>query len=223
MRSICALVCASSLASAVGKWRHHARDREPRQTHRLADRHRFAPGRIRFSPSRCRYRDGRRPAGRAALPPPTTRPPPPAAHLFLHVELPNRLLHLRFERHSQPQQGNFQPDPANRLRFRIGADAEHVGARLHRNRSQRLEPMAVGIGLHDHAELRGSDEPPQILNVIEEVLAGHENLNVMLSHFPCYDVFQRRAQYHANTSSSNPPTPFANASTPINPRAPECL
>ncbi len=42
--------------------------------------------------------------------------------------------------------------------------------------------MTVGVGFHDDAELRGSDKPPQILNVLQKGFARDENLNVMLSH-----------------------------------------
>ena len=105
-----------------------------------------------------------------------------AAHLFLKVKLANRLVHLRFQRHSEPQQRNGEPEPPNDLRFRVRADAEHVRARLHRHRRERLQPMTVGIGLHHHAQLRGSREPAQILDVAEEALARDQHLHVMLSH-----------------------------------------
>ena len=174
------------------KMAHHARDAQPRQTHHLADRLDLLREESASPHPRVDIEmdiDGpaaphssRRQVGRRLL----------AAHLFLNVELSNRLLHLRFERHSQPEQWNFKPEPANRLRFRIGADAEHVGAGLHGDGSQRLKPVTVSIGLHDDAEFRRSDEPPQILNVVEEVLARHQNLNVMLSHESLLRVARRR-------------------------------
>ena len=105
-----------------------------------------------------------------------------AADLFLNVQLVNRLVHLRLERHAETEQGYLQPEVADGLGLRVGADADHVSAGLHGDESQFLQPMAVGIGLHDDAELGGGDEPPHVLDVAEELVARHEHFNVMLSH-----------------------------------------
>jgi hypothetical protein len=80
-----------------------------------------------------------------------------AAHLLLNVELSNSLLHFRLERHPESKQGNVQPKPTNRLRFGVGANAEHVGAGLNRNGTERFESVTVGIGFHDDAEFRRSN------------------------------------------------------------------
>ena len=110
MRSICALVCARSLAVRRREMAHHARDAQARQTHHLADRVDLL-GEESASPHSgvdiemdvdgpAAPHSSRRQVSRRL----------PAAHLFLNVELPNRLLHFRFERHSEPEQGNFQPE-----------------------------------------------------------------------------------------------------------------
>lgn len=106
-----------------------------------------APERIRFSPYPYRCRDGHPPAGRAAPRPPKDIRPSPGCPPVLECRVREPILQLRLQRHSKAEQGNLQPHPANRLRFRIGANAQHVGARLNGHRGQRLQPMSIGIRL----------------------------------------------------------------------------
>jgi hypothetical protein len=161
---------------------HHSDDVEPRQAHDLADfldllGEEPAPPHPRINVevdvdrAAAPYSGRRQESSRLEV-----------SYLLLNVEPSERLFHFGFESHSESEQRNLEAEPTNRLRFGIGANANHVRAGLHGHGRESLEPMTVSIGLHDDAELRGSDPRPQILNVSEKVLARHENLNVVLSH-----------------------------------------
>src|ERR1700687_610256 len=99
MRSIWALVCPSSFESALGKWLITPAMRGARSTRRRPSRHRHWDGEKRILSGANRH-DPR--SDEFATAPQVGRCFP-AAHLFLDVELSNRLLHFRFQRHSEPE------------------------------------------------------------------------------------------------------------------------
>jgi hypothetical protein len=152
MRSICALVCAMSVASAVGKWLITPAMRRPGNFITSADRvdllgeksaspHPSVDIEMHVDRPAAPHARRRQIVRRLAAP-----------HLLFNFELANRLLHFGFERHSETEQGNFETKPANGLRFGIGANADHVRASFHRDGSECRQPVTVSVGLHDHAE-----------------------------------------------------------------------